>query len=72
MADENFLRTVAFGGYDKNGVEKLLNTLYSQLFERLMLVANNDHNGRLPVPVFCEMDEFANSMTRSVLKRCGT
>lgn len=38
----------------------IANIFYSQLFERLMLVANNDHNGKLPVPVFCEMDEFAN------------
>ncbi len=33
MADEKFLKTVAFGGYDKGEVEKLLNALYSQLFE---------------------------------------
>lgn len=38
----------------------IANIFYSQLFERLMLVANRDHNGRLPELVSCEMDEFAN------------
>ncbi len=50
----------------------IANIFYSQLFERLMLVANRDCNGRLPMLVSCELDEFANSVTRSVLKRCGT
>ena len=36
------------------------NIFYSQLFERLMFIANQDHNGRLPMLVSCEMDEFAN------------
>lgn len=38
----------------------IANIFYSQLFERLMLVANNDCNGRLPYLVSCELDEFAN------------
>ena len=38
----------------------IANIFYSQLFERLMLVANNDCNGRLPQLVSCELDEFAN------------
>lgn len=33
---------------------------YSQLFERLMRVANRDCNGKLPLLVSCEIDEFAN------------
>lgn len=36
------------------------NIFYSQLFERLMWVANNKCNGRLPYLVSCELDEFAN------------
>ena len=36
------------------------NIFYSQLFERLMYVANRDHSGRLPLLVSCELDEFAN------------
>lgn len=38
----------------------IANIFYSQLFERLMLVANRDCNGRLPQLVSCELDEFAN------------
>ena len=38
----------------------IANIFYSQLFERLMLVANRDCNGRLPNLVSCELDEFAN------------
>ena len=38
----------------------IANIFYSQLFERLMFIANRDHNGRLPMLVSCEMDEFAN------------
>jgi len=33
---------------------------YMQLFERLMYVATNVHQGRLPLLVSCELDEFAN------------
>lgn len=36
------------------------NIFYSQLFERLMYIANRDHHGSLPLLVSCEMDEFAN------------
>ena len=38
----------------------IANIFYSQLFERLMLVANRDCNGRLPLLVSAELDEFAN------------
>lgn len=38
----------------------IANIFYSQLFERLMLVANRDCNGRLPYLVSAELDEFAN------------
>lgn len=38
----------------------IANIFYSQLFERLMLIANRDYNGRLPYLVSCELDEFAN------------
>lgn len=38
----------------------IANIFYSQLFERLMLVANRDCNGKLPLLVSCELDEFAN------------
>jgi type IV secretion system protein VirD4 len=38
----------------------IANIFYSQLFERLMFIANRDYNGRLPNIVSCEMDEFAN------------
>lgn len=38
----------------------IANIFYSQLFERLMLVANRDCNGILPLLVSCELDEFAN------------
>jgi len=47
----------------RNPYKAVVNMFYSQLFERLMWVANNKHNGRLPYLVSCEMDEFAN---------CGT
>lgn len=36
------------------------NIFYSQLFERLMYIANFKYNGRLPMLVSCELDEFAN------------
>lgn len=36
------------------------NIFYSQLFERLQYIANRDYNGRLPLLVSCELDEFAN------------
>ena len=37
-----------------------------------MYIASVKYNNRLPLLVSCELDEFANSMTRSVLKRYGT
>lgn len=36
------------------------NIFYSQLFERLMRVAETKYNGRLPLLVSCELDEFPN------------
>lgn len=33
---------------------------YSQLFERLMRLAEQKYNGKLPLLVNCELDEFAN------------
>lgn len=36
------------------------NIFYSQLFERLMYIANQKFTGRLPLLVSCELDEFAN------------
>ncbi|MGN0537598.1 MAG: VirD4-like conjugal transfer protein, CD1115 family, partial [Acutalibacteraceae bacterium] len=36
------------------------NIFYSQLFERLMYVASEKYNNRLPLLVSCELDEFAN------------
>jgi type IV secretion system protein VirD4 len=47
----------------RNPYKAIVNMFYSQLFERLMWIANNRYNGRLPLLVSCEMDEFAN---------CGT
>lgn len=44
----------------RNPYKAIANMFYSQLFERLMYVANRDHNGRLPYLVSCELDEFAN------------
>lgn len=44
----------------RNPYRVISNIFYSQLFERLMRVANRDCNGRLPYLVSCEMDEFAN------------
>lgn len=38
----------------------IANIFYSQLFERLMYIANNKYSGRLPLLVSCELDEFAN------------
>lgn len=46
--------------------------MYTQLFDTLYDTANFKYGGRLPVHVRCLLDEFANSVTRSVLKRCGT
>ena len=46
--------------------------MYTQLFDVLYDRANFKHGGRLPFHVRCLLDEFANGVTRSVLKRCGT
>ncbi len=46
--------------------------MYTQLFDSLYDRANFKYGGRLPVHVRCLLDEFANGVTRSVLKRCGT
>lgn len=44
----------------RNPYRVISNMFYSQLFERLMRVANRDCNGKLPLLVSCEIDEFAN------------
>lgn len=44
----------------RNPYKAVVNMFYSQLFERLMYIANFKHNGRLPLLVSCELDEFAN------------
>ena len=38
----------------------LVSILYTQLFQQLYYVADNIHNGSLPIPVHFIMDEFAN------------
>ncbi len=50
----------------------LASMMYTQMFDTLSNVANFKYGGRLRVPVRFIMDEFANSVTRSALKRCGT
>ena len=49
----------------------LVSMMYSQLFDTLANRANFKYHGTLPVHVRCMMDEFASSVTRSALKRCG-
>ena len=49
----------------------LVSILYTQLFQALFSSADTRHGGSLPVPVHFLMDEFANSATRSRLKRSG-
>lgn len=44
----------------RNTYKAICNIFYSQLFERLMRVADNKYNGCLPLLVSCELDEFAN------------
>ena len=46
--------------------------MYTQMFDVLYDRANFKYGGRLPTHVRCLLDEFANGVTRSVLKRCGT
>ena len=50
----------------------LVAIMYSQLFNLLCTKADNSKGGKLTYHVRCLLDEFANSVTRSVLKRCGT
>ncbi len=50
----------------------LVAIMYSQLFNLLCTKADNSPGGKLNYHVRCLLDEFANSVTRSVLKRCGT
>ena len=50
----------------------LVAIMYSQLFNLLCTKADNSKGGKLNYHVRCLLDEFANSVTRSVLKRCGT
>jgi len=50
----------------------LVAIMYTQLFNLLCDKADDFYGGRLPVHVRFILDEFANSVTRSVLKRCGT
>ncbi len=50
----------------------LVAIMYSQMFNLLCTKADNSKGGRLTYHVRCLLDEFANSVTRSVLKRCGT
>lgn len=50
----------------------LVAIMYSQLFNLLCTKADNSKGGKLKYHVRCLLDEFANSVTRSVLKRCGT
>lgn len=44
----------------RNTYKAVCNIFYSQLFERLMRVADNKYDGCLPLLVSCELDEFAN------------
>lgn len=44
----------------RNTYKAVCNIFYSQLFERLMRVADAKYNGCLPQLVSCELDEFAN------------
>lgn len=46
--------------------------MYTQLFNLLCDKADDKYGGRLPIHVRFILDEFANSVTRSVLKRYGT
>lgn len=50
----------------------LVAIMYSQLFNLLCTKADNSEGGKMNYHVRCLLDEFANSVTRSVLKRYGT
>lgn len=76
VEDVNDLTVIDEMDFDNIGVEKtaiflivppadttykaICNMFYSQLFSRLMYCANFKHNGRLPLLVSVELDEFAN------------
>lgn len=49
----------------------LVSILYTQLFQQLFYTADHLHGGSLPMHVHFVMDEFANGVTRSQLKRLG-
>lgn len=44
----------------RNTYKAISNIFYTQLFERLMYIADTKYHGCLPLLVSCEMDEFAN------------
>lgn len=76
VEDINDLTVIDEMDFDNVGVEKtaiflivppadttykaICNMFYSQLFSRLMYCANFKHNGRLPLLMSVELDEFAN------------
>ena len=49
----------------------VVSILYTQLFNLLCDKADDEYGGRLPVHVRCLLDEFANSVMRSVVKTVG-
>ena len=49
----------------------VVSIMYSQLFNLLCDKADDVYNGRLPVHVRMLLDEFANSVTRSMPKTVG-
>ena len=49
----------------------VVSILYTQLFNLLCDKADDVYGGRLPVHVRCLLDEFANSVMRSVVKTVG-
>ena len=49
----------------------LVSIMYTQLFNLLCTIADDEYHGKLPVYVRCILDEFANSVTRSTPKTVG-
>ena len=49
----------------------LVSIMYTQLFNLLCTIADDEYHGKLPVHVRCILDEFANSVTRSTPKTVG-
>lgn len=49
----------------------LVSIMYTQLFNLLCTIADDEYHGKLPVHVRCILDEFANSVTRSTPKVVG-